>query len=706
MINTTSKNVLAKVLATENILVRHDAKARTASFDLHRRVLTLPMWQDMSGGLFDMLIGHEVGHALHTPAMNPDEFKSFVQTVGSNFDMALMIWNTVEDARIERMIKNDYPGLRRDFYHGYREIYDMDLFEIKDKNINDLPFIDRLNLHFKIGPIIHGDIDFSAEEMVFVNRCETAFSHDDVASLSKDIYDFMQVEISQQQEPQQSPVKISTDGEGDTTPSSSEEIQMEQPEPKQADSASGGTPKHNRTPIKPGETMEALKRNLEEKQDNSKSTSICTLPEPDLSKIIIDHKTLYNRVDDKYLQYCCGNGLDRYVEINNRLINIVNKIKEDSSRSVTTMINQFNRKKAADEARKSRIAKTGKLNMDKLHQYKINDDIFLSRVVKKEGKNHGFVIFIDWSGSMAHIAHDVILQLFQIAIFCRKSNIPFEVYTFTNVMFDNRGWENQFMKTDEFSIEMMDFCMLNILSSRMSNIEFDHAMKVLTWVSLNMSGHKVKKYNMIHHMPMCPREFNMSSTPLNQALICSLDIIPEFRKKYNLQIVNTVVMTDGEADSISLNEDTWSDKSFILYDKQTGNSYKFHPYSNDFTARLSELVKARTGCNMIRFHLDTVRKINNASSSFFSGKESDTQKEQAQKLYDNEGFFPSFVKAGFDELFVVKANTEIDINEDEDKILDAKKGSFTALKTAFLKMNDRKMTSRVLLNRFIDLISV
>jgi hypothetical protein len=241
----------------------------------------------------------------------------------------------------------------------------------------------------------------------------------------------------------------------------------------------------------------------------------------------------------------------------------------------------------------------------------------------------------------------------------------------------------------------------------MSNIEFDHAMKILTWVSISHNGNKIKKYGLMSHMPACPREFMMSSTPLNQALVCAIDMVPEFRKKYNLQVVNTVFMTDGEGDSVSYDSDVYENrKSYVLYDKQTGQSFNYDAYTYEITSVLSRVLKARTGCNTIRFHLDTIRKAENANHNVFTGKETEEQKEAMQKLYDAEGFFCATNKNGFDELFVVKANTEIDINDNDDQILESKKGNFTALKTAFLKMNDRKMTSRVLLNRFIDLISV
>ena len=58
---------LAKLMATENLTVQH-AKVPTASFDPKNRILTCPIWEQMSGDLYDLLMGHEVGHALDTPA--------------------------------------------------------------------------------------------------------------------------------------------------------------------------------------------------------------------------------------------------------------------------------------------------------------------------------------------------------------------------------------------------------------------------------------------------------------------------------------------------------------------------------------------------------------------------------------------------------------------------------------------------------------
>ena len=66
MINPIQKDQLAKLLAMEDIHVRHSGDASTASFDVQNRVLTLPVWADMTADIIDMLTGLEVGHALYT----------------------------------------------------------------------------------------------------------------------------------------------------------------------------------------------------------------------------------------------------------------------------------------------------------------------------------------------------------------------------------------------------------------------------------------------------------------------------------------------------------------------------------------------------------------------------------------------------------------------------------------------------------------
>ena len=166
-VNRATKDILAKCMAMEDLRVIHDANAETAYFDTKNRVLCLPIWKDMTNSMYDMLVGHEVSHALHTPAEGWQEFVGYVK--GSR--MRHMFLNIVEDARIERLIKDKFPGLRRDFSVAYHEFADRDLFELADRTIDiNLSLIDRLNLYFKIGLFGIEDIPFLANEQQYVTR--------------------------------------------------------------------------------------------------------------------------------------------------------------------------------------------------------------------------------------------------------------------------------------------------------------------------------------------------------------------------------------------------------------------------------------------------------------------------------------------------------------------------------------------------------
>ena len=151
------KSQLAKLLATEDLVVEHK-NIETACFNVHTRVLTLPMWQQASGQVYDMLVGHEVGHALYTP--DNDWFRS--RNIPPQFV------NVVEDVRIEKLMKRRYLGISKTFYRGYQELAEEDFFQIADENLNTMNLADKANLHFKIGNFV--DIDFSSQESVLIDK--------------------------------------------------------------------------------------------------------------------------------------------------------------------------------------------------------------------------------------------------------------------------------------------------------------------------------------------------------------------------------------------------------------------------------------------------------------------------------------------------------------------------------------------------------
>ena len=94
------------------------------------------------------------------------------------------------------------------------------------------------------------------------------------------------------------------------------------------------------------------------------------------------------------------------------------------------MVKEFECKKAATAYARASVSKTGVLDTTKLFQYKYNDDIFKKITSTPDGKSHGLIFLLDWSGSMCYQLQQTVKQLLSLAQFCRKVKIPFVVYSF------------------------------------------------------------------------------------------------------------------------------------------------------------------------------------------------------------------------------------------------------------------------------------
>lgn len=203
IVNRNAKNTLARLLAGENLEVQHVAQAATASFNMESRVLTLPVWVDMPHDLIDMLIGHEVGHALFTPPGIEPLFTA-VERVAAKFDpaetgpwygLAKDILNVIEDVRIERMIQSKYPGLIRNFRLAYDHLVREDFFGVGDRDPNTMNFLDRLNIYYKAESRL--PVTFSAEEAPFVDLIDRAKTWKDVVAAAETLAEYLAKTLDQ-----------------------------------------------------------------------------------------------------------------------------------------------------------------------------------------------------------------------------------------------------------------------------------------------------------------------------------------------------------------------------------------------------------------------------------------------------------------------------------------------------------------------------
>ena len=78
--------------------------------------------------------------------------------------------NVTEDARVEKLMKRKFGGLPKTFFKGYQELSDEDFFDLENEDIAKMNFVDRVNLHFKIGHFVeipfHNDRELEIVDLV------------------------------------------------------------------------------------------------------------------------------------------------------------------------------------------------------------------------------------------------------------------------------------------------------------------------------------------------------------------------------------------------------------------------------------------------------------------------------------------------------------------------------------------------------------
>jgi len=766
----TIKASLARMLATEDILVRHVPGAKTASFDLLHRVLNLPVWDDISDHLYDMLLIHEVGHALVTPAGGwLEDMESIAQdTFGDPTRVGSIkgYLNVVEDVRNDMLQKIRYPGCRIDYAKGYQELWYRGFFgTTDDAKVNKMPFIDRMNVYFKAGLARGMLIKFSPKEQVFIDKAYDLKTWEDTVALTKEIVKFCA--LSKQKLSPISTLKIKPTGGGEGTfeeddlpepetpdteeiedlldeeeeemptppPSTPVEFEDDTPEPESEDTSEddetspsdegGGSGDENPEPKSEDEdhdplslpeasTIESGNKVLEDMVKNDapligyseipKVNPGAALKSIDDYKVVIqDYNTYWNNLrNSKY-----PNRPYQTLEV---ITNEFNQFRQTEQATVAYLVKEFEMRKAAEEQLRTSISRSGKLDMGKVHAYAYHNDLFLRRETVQEGKNHGFIMFIDWSGSMANKLRATVKQLISLSMFCRQINVPFDVYSFRDVNgadYNNinqiwpKVYDQQTRKANTIQFGNLKF--RNFLSSRMTQSEYN-TMLVYLWGMAN--GFR------------CERD-TMPGTPLNEAIVASEEIIKAFQAKYKIEVTNVIFLTDGDSNA---SYPTWSefqqenkgmyapDEGYMqdnetrkVYPMEIGNGYGYG-YNSKFTVTNPLLVRLRDRCgvNLINFHIyDAGHRVKLADYISSRYKVDYTKATQMRDTYIKDGYVQT-VNSGYDLEYLVNPKF---MNELGMEGMVVKKESKAGLAKAFQKMYESKKLNRVVLQKFISVIT-
>ena len=709
MIHHEIKSQLAKLLATEDLVVENKY-VETAQFNVHTRVLTLPVWEKASSQVYDMLVAHEVGHALFTP--DSDWFKD--RKISPQFV------NIVEDVRIEKMMKRRYAGITKTFYRGYKELSDEDFFCIENDDINKMNLADKANLYFKIGSFV--DIDFNSQESVLIKKISDAETFDDVLDVAEELYkyckqqqemktktDDLQVQGGQsegedQPETDSQESTSSVSGGTNEAPESNDydSDEFDSEEPTDSDSY-GGTENDDELEVSTAQNLEDALKDLASNQ--GWENVYLELPKLKLDEVIIPNSEIHSRFNewDEWTEERLETTKEEFFASADDQFK---KFKKSAQKEVNYLVKEFECKKAADSYARATTARTGVLDCSKLHTYKYNEDLFRKVTTLADGKNHGLVFVLDWSGSMGSVLQDTLKQLFNLMWFCKKVSIPFEVYAFTNEYpKPNNGYSSaDYAYTRREGLICVNpwFSMMNIFTSKTKLKELEQQMLNFYRLSWGMN-----RWGGV----LIPTGLGLSGTPLNEAFITLHQIIPQFKQENKVQKVQCVVLSDGEAGGMKYHREVkrhWEEEPYLgvgavqsnafLRNRKTGNTYSFDgewwQMSDVF---LRDLRDSFTDVNFIGIRVlesrdagGFIRRYTGWGSNF----------EKIQKVWKKERAF-ALHDAGYQKYFALSAtalsnDSEFDVDDGATK---------AKIKSAFVKSLKSKKMNKKVLGEFIELIA-
>jgi len=735
-INIETKSQLARLLAKEDITVTV-GNYSTAFFDIKNRELGIPNWDFSEKAVLDLLIGHEVGHALYTPQDGINLFKE--RFPKAPFD----ICNIIEDIRIERIIQDTYPGLIHAFKKGYAHFVEEDLFAIKDKDVSKLSFADRLNIRAKTRNVSLVHLD--DEEELFYNKCLKAESYEEVLDLCEELIE--KIEDEPEQEPADpnpedgQDVQDGQDGGNETgdnedgddldeTPSNEdfsdsngdEEDSSEDKESNKVEGDSNGDPSSSDSSDSPSsepsnnkdfedlvsETQKALEDSISENNKNDEDTLILKTPSAqDFLDCVVPFEEI--RLARKNGRNYQSNLFDYNPEKKQEWLDF----KSETKKGVSILLKEFERRKAAFQYSRSAESTSGSIDVNKLFSYKYDDKIFKTVTTLANAKSHGMLFFIDYSGSMSRCIRDVIRQTIVLANFCYSANIPFEVYGFTTPQYLSKQRQDD-VNTDTLGWKLQlrhQLQLFELLNSKLKKNDFEKACEELYVQCLYNSN----TFNSVYE--------NLGGTPLTECLIAAHHISKRFKKKNPIQKATIMFLSDGEGQPVSIRSSNIENEV-----SNTHSSWKCNKIMNvngkniniqNFWTAYPELVESlrKAGNTVIGFFVagSPKHKKNHIVNSIqYSSLKVDpydhadsliaTSRKKKEKLVSVDGGY------GYDNYYILDSNSlknkEGSLDDEEFEVGDLSKArDRNKIFNKFKKKSDNKKTQKSFLTKFAEVIS-
>ena len=715
----SQKSVLARLLANENISVQQ-GNFKTAFFDVENRVLGLPLWKEMSADVYDLLVGHEVGHALYTPSAEE------IQIKGVPFAYV----NVIEDIRIEKKVLSKYPGLVNNFKRGYKELVEMDIFGTKEKDINEMSFMDRLNIKAKGRDLV--DVEFSEEEQPYVDMAMKVETFEDVEKVCRELVDWigqkaddqeeqesamtaeqMQDLIDQLKDEDQTPPQSDegeseeSDENGEESSDSSSDSEEGDEEGEESSSSAQDTPTTDELEsddseksiagkgadgvpegLPEVETENAQSENMEKLVDNNGKVYVQGMPRAAFELLRNDYKTiLAERVKHDQKMPELG------YEFEENPVAFETFMAE-TKQVVNLMAKEFEMRKAAYRSVRARTSTKGSLDVNKLHSYKYDDQLFKQVTTLADGKNHGMIMLVDYSGSMFSRLPAVIRQTIALVQFCKRVNIPFEVYSFTSTRGNRHGEELKAASSNLTRFEYDELVLNQLFTNKMGKRDYDEALKGF--------------YDSIMKVRYLNKYEALGSTPLNSALLACEHIIKDFRKNNPVHKLNLITLTDGHSDSASMvygvdHDGCWGRQRQLVVPINGKNVTLDYGWGNH-REQTASLLKAIAGNDITTANFFICDRRDFRSEQYAILSWDHAAQKKAKSDMTKNGVWIVENNSGYDRRFIMLDKSASMSGETEELEIESS-ATPAQIARAFKKHSGSKKGNRVVTQKFAELVA-
>jgi len=327
---------------------------------------------------------------------------------------------------------------------------------------------------------------------------------------------------------------------------------------------------------------------------------------------------------------------------------------------------------------------------------------------------------------MADNLKGTLAQLYNLIWFCRRTKIPFEVFAFSDQYSKTDRWDADEIKNRAMSnfkagnLVVADFKLLNFFSSNLTVSDEMDMMHILWMYASRWNGYRDWKKD--GHPYNSPLNLNLGGTPLNDAIIAMMELLPKFKADTGVQKVNTIFLTDGCSHRLNgifdyrLDTDTGEHKEvienlpydyrrndFILSDRVMNKTYKISDVTNDLLVILKNRVREM---NVVGFFIAGTGKTGRVDKRtlYWLLPEEDRGTIMEKIKFVNKNKYLALDQLGYDEYYVLPGGDALAVENEglSDDLVGAGKAK---LKSAFGKSMKGKVSSRQLLNKFVSLVA-